>query len=125
MKRSELKSIIKECLVEIFQESFSVNESFKVEKPKATQLYKQLENKQQPENLVRQQKPKTLMEDILADTARTTLKSQNSAESRGSKIANYSDKMSQIVDQTSPEELFGNENAAKWEKLAFFDEKNK
>ncbi len=125
MKRSELKSIIKECLVEIFQESFSVNESFKVEKPKATQLYKQLENRQQPENLVRQQKPKTLMEDILADTARTTLKSQNSAESRGSKIANYSDKMSQIVDQTSPEELFGNENVVKWEKLAFFDEKNK
>lgn len=125
MKRSELKSIIKECLIEIFQESFSVNESFKVEKPKATQLYKQLENRQQPENLVRQQKPKTLMEDILADTARTTLKSQNSAESRGSKIANYSDKMSQIVDQTSPEELFGNENVAKWEKLAFFDEKNK
>jgi hypothetical protein len=125
MKRSELKSIIKECLVEIFQESFSVNESFKVEKPKATQLYKQLENRQQPENLVRQQKPKTLMEDILADTARTTLKSQNSAESRGSKTTNYSDKMSQIVDQTTPEELFGGENAAKWAKLAFFDEKNK
>lgn len=125
MKKSELKSIIKECLIEIFQESFSMNESFKSEKPKITHDYKQLENRKQSDNLIRQQKPKSLMEDILADTARTTLKSQNSAESRGSKIINYSDKMSQIVDQTSPEELFGNENAAKWEKLAFFDEKNK
>jgi hypothetical protein len=124
MKKSELKNIIKECLIEIFQESFSVNENFKVEKPKTTQLYKQLENRQQSENLINQ-KPKTLMEDILADTARTTLKSQNSAESRGSKTTNYSDKMSQIVDQTTPEELFGGENAAKWAKLAFFDEKNK
>jgi len=126
MKRSELKNIIKECLIEIFQESFSMNESYRgVEKPKSTQLYKQLENRQQSENLVKQQKPKSLMEDILADTARTTLKSQNSAEGRGSKIPNYSDKMSQIVDQTSPEELFGGESAEKWAKLAFFDEKNK
>jgi hypothetical protein len=126
MKRSELKNIIKECLIEIFQESFSMNESYRgVEKPKSTQLYKQIENRQQTENFVKQQKPKSLMEDILADTARTTLKSQNSAEGRGSKIANYSDKMSQIVDQTSPEELFGGESAEKWAKLAFFDEKNK
>lgn len=125
LTRSELKSLIKECLVEIFQESFSSKNDlsekriFQHDKPKTT-IKHHLNN-----DIPVKSGPKSIMEELLADTAQTTLRAQNSAESRGSRSVGYQDKMSQIVDQTSPEELFGGESASKWEKLAFFDEKNK
>lgn len=128
MTKSELKNIIKECLVEIFQESLTNNEGLKrnqIEKPKSSQLYKHVENKKAEQHFVKSQKPVSLMEEMLADTARTTLRSQSQAEQGGARNIGYADKMSQIVDQSTPEELFGNENTTKWTKLAFFDEKNK
>lgn len=120
LSRSELKNIIKECLIEIFQESFFEkieNKKVGFEKPKVG-FIKQNEN-------FKSNSPKSLMEELLSDTAQTTLKSQNMAERNSSKVPTYHDKMSQIVDQTSPEDIFGNESAAKWEKLVFFDQKNK
>ena len=125
LTRSELKSLIKECLVEIFQESFSSKNDLserKVpyqERPK-TAIRHNLNN-----DIPVKSGPKSIMEELLPDTAQTTLRAQNSAESRGARSIGYQDKMSQIVDQTSPEDLFGDESASKWEKLAFFDEKNK
>jgi hypothetical protein len=122
LTKSELKNLIKECIVEIFQESFSsksddFKKSVDKEKPKVS-------NKQQIESFINN-RPKSLLEEMLADTAQTTLRSQNSAEKNPRSSINYTDKISQFVDQSSPEDIFGSENAEKWEKLAFFDKKNK
>lgn len=71
-----------------------------------------------------QQKVKTItsdpiMSDILADTAMTTLREQKeSSRSQGPSVMAGGDKAAKIVDQSSPEDLFGNQ-ASKWADLAF------
>ena len=63
-----------------------------------------------------------LMQDILADTARTTLQEQRSGDvTRGSVPAietRPADKAAEIVSKTEPDELFG-ESAKNWATLAF------
>ena len=60
---------------------------------------------------------------MLADTAQTTLREQVAADSkRGiAAVSSHADRASLKVSNTQPEELFGNEAAGKWAKLAFFD----
>ena len=60
-----------------------------------------------------------IMSDILADTAMTTLKEQK--EGRGISSPNImaaGDQAAKIVNQSSPEELFGSQ-ASNWANLAF------
>ena len=63
-----------------------------------------------------------LMQDILADTARTTLQEQRSGEaSRGASPlveTRPADRAAEIVSKTEPDELFG-ESAKNWATLAF------
>jgi len=63
-----------------------------------------------------------LMQDILADTARTTLQEQRNGDAaRGSAPAletRPADKAAEIVSKTEPDELFG-ESAKNWATLAF------
>ena len=64
------------------------------------------------------------LNELLADTAKSTLQEQLSAERRGKHagpVAN--DPISKFVDKTSPDQIFGNESASKWAHLAFFDKK--
>ena len=59
------------------------------------------------------------MSDILADTAMTTLREQKEgARPSGPAISAQGDHAAKIVDQSSPEELFGGQSS-KWADLAF------
>lgn len=63
-----------------------------------------------------------ILSEMLADTAMTTLASQDSAASSRS-IASHSnppaDAAARVVQSTPLEDLFGDENAGKWASLAF------
>ena len=60
-----------------------------------------------------------VMSDILADTAMTTLREQKEgARPSGPAISAQGDHAAKIVDQSSPEELFGGQSS-KWADLAF------
>jgi len=60
-----------------------------------------------------------IMSDILADTAMTTLREQKEgSRPSGPTVMASGDKAAKIVDQSSPEDLFGGQ-ANKWADLAF------
>ena len=60
-----------------------------------------------------------VMSDILADTAMTTLREQKeSGRPSGPSVMSGGDQAAKIVDQSSPEDLFGGQ-ASKWANLAF------
>ena len=60
-----------------------------------------------------------IMSDILADTAMTTLMEQKEgSRAHGPSIQAGGDQAAKIVDQSSPEDLFGGQ-ASKWANLAF------
>jgi hypothetical protein len=60
-----------------------------------------------------------VMQDILADTAATTLREQKEgARPSGPAIAAQGDQAAKIMDQSLPEEIFG-DSASKWASLAF------
>lgn len=60
-----------------------------------------------------------IMSDILADTAMTTLREQKEGgRPSGPAISAQGDQAAKIVDQSSPEELFGGQSS-KWADLAF------
>ena len=60
-----------------------------------------------------------VMSDILADTAMTTLMEQKEgARPQGPSVQSGGDQAAKIVDQSSPDELFGGQ-ASKWADLAF------
>ena len=60
-----------------------------------------------------------IMSEIFADTALTTLKEQKEgSRPSGPSISANGDQVAKIVDQSSPEELFG-ESTSKWANLAF------
>jgi len=144
--RSELKSIVKECLVEILSEglSGSNNNSIKESKQSIKSLktdanksreksylnkisyqQKKSSKKEIPASRIKNTNLTTdpILNDLLADTARTTLQEQLSAESRrGSVITPGADRITKIVNESNPQDLFGNESAGKWAKLAFFDQ---
>lgn len=139
--RSELKSIVKECLVEILAEGIGnsnvaaneyVNES-KKEAPKMSNKRRKsyLDNmKIESSNKTNQSLKKTnltndpILNELLADTAQTTLKEQVAADSkkRMSDMSRPADAAAAHVSNSLPEDLFGGEAAGKWAKLAFFDQ---
>ena len=59
-----------------------------------------------------------VMQDILADTAKTTLREQSESNRRSSIPSAPADKAAAIVEQSDPTELFG-ESAQNWAHLAF------
>ena len=130
MKKSEFKSIVKECLLEILMEGVAnnaqvVNESYKT-MPKPSQaaqstrkthldhIVPQQQKTQQINNRINQTVKNIVPNDpvmasIFADTASTTLQEQISAESgRGSPVKDTG---------VDPMSLF--ENAGNWAALAF------
>ena len=141
VSRSMLKSIVKECLVEILAEGITggdveeLNESFKETKPrlmprtyeeKARHSRKKVTNDKFEENTQRVISKATndpIMAELLADTAKTTLQEQNSADSPSKFTAKPTDTYSKIVENNDPMELFGN-SSSNWANLAFADNKN-
>ncbi len=129
VSRSVLKSLVKECLVEILSEglvgsSKQVNEARKRKaQPKRKKTVKEV-----AKTSTRSEIPETikgvtsdpLMQSIFADTAKTTLVEQQSAERNPRVVAG--DRISQTVDKNDPADLFG-EAANNWAALAFSEKK--
>ena len=140
VSRSMLKSIVKECLVEILAEGITggdveeLNESFKGTKPKlmpriheekARSSRKKVTNDSFEENTKKAISKATndpIMAELLADTAKTTLQEQNGADSPSKFTAKPTDSYSRIVENNDPMELFGN-SSSNWANLAFADNK--
>ena len=138
VSRSMLKSIVKECLVEILAEGITggdveeLNESFEETKPrlmpriqeeKVRHSRKKVTNESFKENTQRAISKATsdpVMAELLADTAMTTLQEQNSADSSNRFAGRPTDSASQLVAENDPSELFGGA-ASNWAQLAFSD----
>jgi len=146
--RSELKDIVKECLIEILAEGIGSNTKNKKQpRQRTNKSLSSNKNKSYLDNIRYNKKSKTVpdeygaiplakenkiktnitqnatLNEMLADTAESTLREQLSAERRGSQVpAGNMDPASKIVDQNTPESLFGANAANKWSQLAFFDQ---
>lgn len=131
VSRSVLKSLVKECLVEILSEglvgsSKTIQESKKKRSAPAKKI-KSLKSTLKKESAsheipdtIRGVTSDPLMQSIFADTARTTLVEQRAADSNKRVVAG--DHISQTVDKNDPSELFG-EAANNWAALAFSEKK--
>lgn len=130
VSRSVLKSLVKECLVEILAEGLvGANKNIQESKKRPTKKASPRPKK----NITREQSrldeiPETiknvtsdpLMQSIFADTAKTTLVEQVAADNRQRVVAG--DAVSQHVDKSDPMDLFG-EAASNWATLAFSEKK--
>ena len=133
--RSELKQIVKECLVEILSEGIlhgenNSNTGTSMQKKQSRSSH--LDNIAHSKNIEEKKErikntvltsnitSDPILNELLADTAISTLQEQSIAEGRkgSSNISIVGDKAAKIVDQSNPEDLFG-ESSSKWAKLAF------
>lgn len=131
MTRAKLKGIIKECLVEILSEGINASESVSTlsESTNNSRQRKKIAIKNEEDRLRSHRKSldqkitqtvaglttNSVMQDILADTARTTLQEQMSHESGQGGLS-----------PNDPGINLGNifsESANNWEQLAFPDKK--
>ena len=137
VSRSMLKSIVKECLVELLAEGLSggdtssLNES--LTSTNSTSNFKQatmpvqssekVVNERFEDNtnkVISQATNDPVMASILQDTAKTTLQEQNGADRPNQFTAKPTDTYSQIASESDPMEMF--EGAANnWVSLAFSD----
>lgn len=142
--KSQLKTIVKECLIEILAEGMgqnaaSLNESLKKTQksvkaiqPSISTVLQQTASKTKltsnglsqtalKEAIKREAGGNSVMADILADTASSTL--QTMLESDRSKTAHLppTGTVERIVAAATPDQLFGEEAASKWASLAFMD----
>ena len=138
LMRSELKAIVKECLVEILSEGLAsentVNES-KNFVPKnnipSVKRSSHLDNivynstvEKKKKNIRRNVMNSNITSDpvlneLLADTATSTLQEQAHAERRkGANIAITGDRAAKLAAESDPADLFS-ESAGKWAQLAF------
>ena len=144
LSRSVLKEIVKECIVEIFQESFLqpgsviVNESKKSVKKNNSRrnrgsveennsmMVKNESFDKKINKITSGMTSDPVFADIFRDTANTTLQSQISAESSNGMrvLAGNVDKATKIAQESDPVEMFG-ESANKWAALAFPESVNK
>lgn len=137
VNRSMLKSIVKECLVELLAEGLSkgdassLNESLVLKKTKSDfkqaimpeQSDNKVVNKKFEDNtnkVISQATSDPVMTSILQDTAKTTLQEQNGADRPNKFTAKSADTYSQIASESDPMEMFeGVSN--NWAALAFAD----
>ena len=139
VNRSMLKSIVKECLVELLAEGLSngdheaLNESFSsspkdfkqtmasIEKPTQKKV-KNRNFEQNTQKIIEQTTSDPVMAELLADTAKTTLQEQNTADRPNQFTAKPTDIYSQAVSDSDPIEMFGGASN-NWAALAFSDNK--
>ncbi|MAE83211.1 MAG: hypothetical protein CMB80_10770 [Flammeovirgaceae bacterium] len=140
LTKSALKSIVKECLVEILQDGLLttqevINESKGRQPNKSStqakaslrrvgldniKFSKSTPNKDLKKNIQETARSMTsdpVLSSILADTAMTTLQDQFQATDKGSPAAG-SDAATLQASRSNPQDLFG-ESASKWADLAF------
>ena len=139
VSRSMLKSIVKECLVELLAEGLTggdtgeMNESLSLKTGKKDQSFKatshSLQEKvvnpnfqEKTKQLISQATKDPVMASILEDTAQTTLQDQNGADRPNQFTAKSSDVYSQAVSESDPMEMFGGVSN-NWASLAFSNNK--
>ena len=138
VSRSMLKSIVKECLVELLTEGLnggdmsSLNESLNIEsKAKFNQEMMSKERKrsnrvvnpdfeQKTKQIISHATKDPVMAELLADTAQTTLQEQNGADRPNQFTAKPTDTYSKAVSEADPMEMFGG-SSNNWAALAFSD----
>lgn len=140
--RSELKEIVKECLVEILAEGIGNSNNSIVENSNSFRRVNSNRTKKRKshlDNIVYNQKIEEkkknikehvmtsnitsdpILNELLADTAVSTLQEQHAAEGKrgsGPSVAAAGDNAAKIVDRSDPSDLFG-ESSNKWAELAF------
>lgn len=135
LTKSDLKSIVKECLVEILREGIGdVAPSQTVASPRPLAAASALSDsvrRSSPQKLPsshiseaikREAGGNKVMESILADTAASTLpKFLQAGDGKTSMPVAGGGVVEQVVAQTNPEDLFGDDVASKWASLAFMD----
>lgn len=142
ISKSELKSIVKECLVEILREGLGqtaqINQNIpaQVSQPIFTENLRRnsvtQSNASQRQTMTsafkdtikREAGGNKVMESILADTAASTLPKMMQHEGK-SPIRAPGGLYEQVVSDASPEDLFGDEAASKWANLAFMNSPTK
>jgi hypothetical protein len=123
MTRQQLKSLVKECLLELLTEGLgndvkNVSNEVRSHQPLARpqmQQKLQLQNKELMEAVKKEAGGNSIMEDILADTARTSLQTMLDSSAAALPLRG----VEAVVDSATPEELFGAEASSKWANLAF------
>lgn len=134
--RSELKSIIKECLLEILNEGLGANPQInnKIQRPLPQPLFTESSRRNQQSNrrptassmpspqlreAVRAEAGgNKVMEAILADTAASTLPKM--LQNEGKAPMNVPGGLAeQVVASADPDQIFGEEVTSKWANLAF------
>ena len=138
VSRSMLKSIVKECLVELLAEGLSggdtasLNESLSLDSkatfkqemmPEESKSLNKVVNpnfKQKTKQVISQATNDPIMASILEDTAQTTLQEQNTADRPNQFTAKPTDTYSQIANESDPMEIFGGASN-NWAALAFSD----
>ena len=130
--KSELKSIVKECLVELLSEGLGTSlEGSKNSSTRQASLpvpfTENLKRQQQKtissglkETIRREAGGNKIMEDIFADTAASTLPSFLQNEGKSPVPAAVGGGLAeQVVARVNPEDLFGDDVTSKWASLAF------
>jgi len=134
-----LKSIVKECLVELLaeglsggnteslNESLSLTETYNDIKQDFKPVKKSSESKvvnpnfeKKTKQIISQATKDPIMASILEDTASTTLQEQNTADRPNQFTAKPTDTYSQIASESDPMEMFGGASN-NWAALAFSD----
>ena len=135
--RSELKGIVKECLIEILSEGLNTDTSYQINETKYSVPKKTAKrNRSKPshlDNIVYNKRKEEIKENVLnskitsdpvlnellADTAISTLQEQASAEKgKNSNVIVAGDSAAKMAADSDPSELFS-ESSSKWAHLAF------
>ena len=129
--KSDLKAIVKECLIEILTEGLGGSLPSVKRNPLPRQDNPYLEEKrsrpvkssssslpQLQEFIKKEAGGNKIMEDIFADTAASTLPKILQGESRASLPIRHTLE-EQVVASANPEDIFGEEAASKWASYAF------
>jgi hypothetical protein len=139
--RSEIKKIVKECLIEILNEGLAgtlqPTQQLKATGLANTQTVFSEKSRMSAQQAPRQQSPSLreavrreaggnkMMESILADTASSTLPKMLQNERPNMSPPANGGVAEQVVASASPEDLFGEDVASKWADLAFMSSPTK
>ena len=149
LTKNVIKDIVKECLIEILAEGLASDKPRRKQKrtlhetmtrqsaapssrksKKPSYLENISKNDKLEENSLRKNQKldvlaasitaDPILSEMLADTAHTTLQEQLAADSKkGYTPTGAGDTAQRMVENNSPEELFGEEASSKWASLAF------
>jgi len=136
--RQQLKSIVKECLVEILAVGIgsSTKQSIQESSPRTNSVVPKKTNNAPPrrgdhikysqtmaETIKREAGGNSVMAAIFADTAATTL--PNMLNESAAQQPQPVGAIERAVADSTPEELFGDDAASKWAQLAFTETQKK